>query len=250
MTQWKNHIHALTSLEKSPESYGALLTPIILGKLPRKNLARDNSNMEWTLDHLRSNILREIQILKTGIHSSKSNHTDLLPIRMASFYTGSRHNPSNQTDRKKSMSCIYCKGQHFPSACDVVPDQQECTATVKHDKLCYSCLGHQKIAACNSKFQCRNCQHKHHTSLCTGSGSQSTQPSNTKNNPEGSSQTTGLFIPSFSKSGPPSQTNSCLLETAVAMVSTSNVTMEGNLIFDEGAQRSFITQDLATNLNL
>ena len=249
----ESHIRALTSLGKSPESYGALLTPIILGKLPndiRKNLARDHSNMEWTLDDLRSNILREIQILETGIHSSKFNHTDLLPITMASLYTGSRHHPPNPTDRKKSMSCIYCKGPHSPSACDVVTDQQEHTAIVKRDKLCYNCLGHHKIAACNSKFKCRNCKHKHHTSLCTGSGSQSTPPSNTKNNPEGSSQTTGLFTPSVPESGHPSQTSSCLLKTAVAMVSTPNVTMEGNIIFGEGAQRSFITQDLATKLHL
>ena len=34
------------------------------------------------------------------------------------------------------------------------------------------------------------------------------------------------------------------------MVSTPNVTLKGNIIFDEGAQRSFITQDLATKLNL
>ena len=77
-----------------------------------------------------------------------------------------------------------------------------------------------------------------------------TPPSNTKNNLEGSSQTAGLFTPSFSKSGPPVQTSPCLLKTAVAMVSTLNVTMEGNIIFDDHAQRSFVTQDLATKLNL
>ena len=69
-------------------------------------------------------------------------------------------------------------------------------------------------------------------------------------NYEGSSQTTRLFTPSVSELSPPSQTSSCLLKTAVAMVSTSNVTMEGNIIFDEGAQRSFITQELAKKLNL
>ena len=98
----ESHIRALTSLGKSPESYGALLTPIILCKLPtdiRMNLARDHSNMEWTLDDLRSNILRGIQILETGIHSSKSNHTDLLTITMGSLNTGSRHHPPNPTER-------------------------------------------------------------------------------------------------------------------------------------------------------
>ena len=51
----ESHIRGLTSLRKSPESYGPLLTPIVLGKLPndiRKNLAREHSNMERTLDDL------------------------------------------------------------------------------------------------------------------------------------------------------------------------------------------------------
>ena len=60
----ESHIRGLTSLGKSPESYGALLTPIILGKLPndiRKNLAREHSNVEQTLDDHRSNLLKEIE---------------------------------------------------------------------------------------------------------------------------------------------------------------------------------------------
>ena len=32
----ENHIRALSSLGKSPESYGDLLTPIIYGRLPRE----------------------------------------------------------------------------------------------------------------------------------------------------------------------------------------------------------------------
>ena len=139
----ESHIRGLTSLGKSPESYGALLTPIILGKLPndiRKNLAREHSNVEWTLDDLRSNLLKEIQILETGIHSSKSNHADLLPTTMASLYTGSRHNSSQATDKRKSMNCVYCKGQHSSSACDVVTDTSERLAIVKRDKLCFNCL--------------------------------------------------------------------------------------------------------------
>jgi len=66
-----------------------MLTTIMIGKLPndiRKNLATDHSNIEWTLDDLRSSIIKEI--LGTGIHSSKSNHTDTTSITMTSLYTG------------------------------------------------------------------------------------------------------------------------------------------------------------------
>ena len=79
------------------------------------------------------------EIIATWSGLSKSNHIDLLlPITMASLYTGSRHNPPNPTDRKKSMSCIYFKGQHSPSTCDVVTDQQEHTTIVKCEKFCYN----------------------------------------------------------------------------------------------------------------
>ena len=43
----ENHIHGLSALGKSKDSYGALLVPIVLGKLPietRRNLARGSSS--------------------------------------------------------------------------------------------------------------------------------------------------------------------------------------------------------------
>ena len=58
----ENHVRGLTALGQSSESYGALLVPMILGKLPtdvRKNLAREHSHLEWTLDQLRQSIAKE-----------------------------------------------------------------------------------------------------------------------------------------------------------------------------------------------
>ena len=47
------------------------------------------------------------------------------------------------------------------------------------------------------------------------------------------------------------QASSCLLKTAIAMVgSSAGISLEGNILFDEGAQRSFISQDMAAKLNL
>lgn len=42
----------------------------------------------------------------------------------------------------------------------------------------------------------------------------------------------------------------CLLKTAIANVSAGQTTVEGHILFDEGAQRSFITQELANQLQL
>jgi hypothetical protein len=48
----ENHIRGLSALRKSEESFGSLLTPVILGKLPvelQRNLAREQNNSEWTI---------------------------------------------------------------------------------------------------------------------------------------------------------------------------------------------------------
>jgi len=46
-------MRALSSLGKEPESYGSLLTAIVLARLPheiKKNLAREHTNSEWTIE--------------------------------------------------------------------------------------------------------------------------------------------------------------------------------------------------------
>ena len=45
-------------------------------------------------------------------------------------------------------------------------------------------------------------------------------------------------------------TSVCLLKTAIADISGDSATTEGHILFDEGAQRSFITQELANMLQL
>ena len=63
----ENHVRGLESLGRSHESYGDLLVPIVLGKLPcdmRTNLARDHDSHEWKFQQLRESILKEIRILE------------------------------------------------------------------------------------------------------------------------------------------------------------------------------------------
>jgi len=45
-------------------------------------------------------------------------------------------------------------------------------------------------------------------------------------------------------------TSECLLKTAIANVSSGSTTTEGHILFNEDAQRSFITQSLADELQL
>ena len=49
---------------------------------------------------------------------------------------------------------------------------------------------------------------------------------------------------------PASYTSVYLLKTAIADISAGTITIEGHILFDEGAQRSFITQEFADKLQL
>ena len=123
------------------------------------------------------------------------------------------------------------------------------------------------MSACNSRHRCRDCQKKHHTPSCplcnsgqdSNSSSQSShtvQQSNStppsqpataaaKNTSNGTTDTA-----SMSMTIPAPQSSVCLLKTAVATVTNGKKRTKANLLFDEGSQKSFITEDLAKALAL
>ena len=256
----ENHIRGLSSLGKSPESYGDLLTPIVFGKLPKevqRNLARDHSNSEWTLGKLRSSIMKEIRILETEIHTSGHHDQPDAPLMTtASFFMNTRQHPPQPSSSRKPTNCIYYKQQHSPNSCDTVTNPQDRLAIVKKNNLCFNCLARHKVSQCSSKFRCRHCKRKHHTSLCTdstqSSGPEKTEPA--KIDANDAKKTTITLTPATQKSNvmqSNTQTSSCLLKTAIAMIgSSTGISLEGNILLDEGAQRSFISQEMAAKLNL
>ena len=142
----ENHIRRLSSLGKSSESYGDLLTPIIFWKLPKeiqKSLARSHNNTEWTLYELRASIMKEIQILETKVHSTRYHdeptHSDVPSITTDSFCIDThRHsqqspNPGHVNQLNGLKTCVYCKQQHSPSSCDVITIQDRLTIVKKNN---------------------------------------------------------------------------------------------------------------------
>ena len=78
------YIRGLESLGQTDDSYGALLVPIILNKLPgeiRKNLAREFGSTNIRLADLRKGIFNEINIMEAG--NSTDSHEN--PTATAAF---------------------------------------------------------------------------------------------------------------------------------------------------------------------
>ena len=107
----------------------------------------------------------------------------------------------------------------------------------------YSVRRHQ-VSACKSKRRCQKCHRKHHTSIC-----QTPLANQQQNNLTTDAQTLTNGAAILHASTPQSPAV-VLLKTAIATVSSSHTHCEAPILFDEGAQRSFNTASLASELQL
>ena len=244
----ESYIRGLEAQGKSADSFGDLLVPIVLDKLPcptKQQLARDHGTAEWTLPDLRTALSNEIEALEagnnvtssTGYTATSSSAYDFTPDATATFLTDSK---------PLRKACAFCKGSHYPVECSIFTSLDERLAKIRKEQLCFNCLGRHKIKDCKSKFSCRTCKKRHHSAICSNSKTQSkesqkwTQPATTIH---AQSVSTGDANVNHVQTGP------VLLKTAVADVSSPSNTLQATILFDEGSTRSFIAADFAQNLN-
>ena len=244
----ERHMRSLSTLGKSVDSYGDLLVPIILSKLPqktRKNMVRDHDRNEWNLRDLQEAIRKEVRVFESELATSQPPQ-NLHPT--ATFHTGATNNPS-QPNTVSQRSCAFCKGSHSPTKCEVITDRQARKEFVVQKNLCFNCLGRHKVNICKSKHRCRKCNRKHHTSLCTVDSGPEKQDKK-ESTADNTTLSTIVSPPATATSLHLAGNNICLLKTAVATISASDTCVEANILFDEGSQRSFITKSLADCLQL
>jgi len=167
----EGQIWGLSSLGKSEHSYGEMLVPILLGKLSsdiRRNLAREHPNSQWILAELLAAIFKEIRVLESGLHDlySPTSRSSAASLLINSQDPLKKHRRDTD-EKKKQYQCVFCQKNHSPQNCDTITDCQKRVDFVREHKLCYNCLAHHRVSRCPSKFWCRKCKKKHHTSLCS-----------------------------------------------------------------------------------
>jgi len=223
---------------------------IIRDKLPtavRQSMARDHGTNRWKLPDLRCAIEKEIAIMREGDTRELPVYGSHMPT--ASLHTGSRYprkklipSRSNEDIKRRKLTCHFCDGEHLATNCNKTTNDR--VQIVKQKKLCFNCLSNShQVQLCKSHNRCRNCQRKHQTAIC--------EQRNTSSflNPDASQfqgGATGHTILHYSTQA----RSNVLLKTAVGKVSSDKCIIEANILFDEGAQRSFITEKLANELNV
>ena len=215
----------------------------------RRNLAREQASSEWTFDDLTKAILKEIRILEAGYQVTDSHSSSR---STASFHVGLKNNSNIQTT-KKSPVCAFCKGPHPSHSCSTITDYPARIDLVKRENLCFNCLGHHKVSQCALKFRCKKCKKRHYTSLCNN---ESPKPNEGKSSGTSADAqtvpvtTTASFLTSTPEDSHPHSNTTCLLKTAVAPVIAGQTQKRANILFDEGAQHSFISAGMAAKLCL
>ena len=140
---------------------------------------------------------------------------------------------SSTVEHSASCQMKECNGSHSISQCDRYKQlgTRERKAVVRKLTLCMNCLGRHFVADCPSKFNCRTCNERHHTSLHFDRSIKQQQ----------SGVTSGAIF-----SGP-----SVLLPTAmVGIDDAAGKTMMFRALLDSGSQPSFITADATSKLNI
>ena len=277
------YVRGLESLGQPESTYGTLLVPIIMKKLPpeiRQHLAREHGPTSWNLKDLRKSILNEIQIMEAGQITDLDSFNGEFPTT-STFHTGAKsqrkyttYNANRKPPRNVSAKpCVFCKESHAPATCTKVTDAKTRMSIVKRSNLCFNCLGNHHANECKSKHTCRHCSKRHHSSLCNGQTSNSATRTTSHENAAAEKKKPSGNV--TEKQSPPEQPaavnmvsnndnekddaailhskhtrSGVLLKTAITPVWSDNTCTETNILFDEGAQRSFVSDELAKKLNL
>ena len=250
----ETHIRSLANLEIPSESYGTILIPMILAKLPEEMqllISRRVGKDNWKLDDLlkefrieleareRRSLLHSTNEKRDGARRRYEPHTT-----SALFMAGNNH---------PIQKCSYCGEQHLSSKCNIVTDIAARRAILRKKGKSFACLksGHI-VRHCPSKFRCPKCGNNHHVSLCEG-----VKPKENPINPNQDQHPS----PQDNQTPPSANVHVCvnsntsvLLKTASAMVGKPNSPQQqkskSRIVFDSCSQKSYISNRLRNALGL
>jgi hypothetical protein len=240
----ETHIRSLANLNIESETYGTLLIPMIVAKLPEEMqllISRKVGKDGWKLDELLKEFRIELEarekcsLLQSTTEKKDGARRKYEPSTSSALFTGS--------DNRSIQKCMYCGEQHLSSRCNIITDISARRAILRKKGRCFACLKSGRIVIhCPSKFKCQKCGNNHHISLCEGI---KPREDPTKPNQNQKQQ------PLFQAKGNEASTNVCantnvsvLLQIAKAMVRNPNVPqkqkLQSRIVFDSCSQRSYI----------
>ena len=246
-------IRSLEALGVALDSYGALLTPVFVSKLPpefKLIVTRRVPKTEWNMKKILEVMQEELGAReRVQSHDVRHNYTP-------------KHNKENPTVGTfvsgSESGCCFCgdKG-HGPNQCQSVTSVEDRKRIIRENGRCFNCLRKGHVGRdCRSSSKCNNCNGRHHTSICfkvkqdKPTDSNTAKPRNPTDNNSVKQRGLDHNAPPFKG---PEPTHTCysnnkdaiLLQTAQAVafnLDQPSRKLEAQILMDSGSQCSYITK--------
>ena len=129
----ESNVRSLKGLEVAAESYGRLLAPVVMSKLPselRLILGREMGDDDWNLEVILENLGKEVE---TRERTANAGHTSKRP---------SKELPTAATllSQEGEPQCAFCGQQHGTVNCKVRKTPEERRQALKRGGRCFVCL--------------------------------------------------------------------------------------------------------------
>ena len=254
----ETQVRGLSSLGISSKDYGSLLVSVLFkDKLPndiKLLIGRKLSSENWTLENVLKILRVEVETReRCGISAISESKK---PAYYSSNYT--KHQATGSVlmtaEGGKKPNCTYCQSKHPSVDCHILTDVNARKHILRKNGRCYVCLRKNHIASrCTSAGKCYKCSGRHHVTICDF-GQEKLRPQSfpRAENNKPPSNNPGK-PPEATHSGYIGSQNAVLLRTARVKLSNPNSESDGivvRLIFDDGSQRSYLSQTAREKLNL
>ena len=247
--QSEANIRSLKALGINNYSYGAMLSSVLLSRLPpdirlivSRKASADSLDMDVLLETFEQELTARERASSSTQPSTHRNHNPSHSSTSAFVNTapGSKVNTTSGTP-----TCPYCQQSHSPTECHTTPNPNARKKVLQSNGCCFNCLRKGHLSRnCRSSNRCKRCHGKHHTSICEKGFHSREQPN--LSNPVELNPDAPAYTPSSTTSAVCStKGRAILLQTARAVIYNpvkQKRTVEVRLLFDSGSQRSYLTE--------
>lgn len=250
-------IRGLEALDVTSDTYGVLLVPVIMSRLPsqiRLQITRQTTQELWSLAEL-------MELLRKEVEARELNH-DIALKEKGRLNTGRREGQGGVTPSASALTsfgenkgnwpnCVFCKGNHFSSSCRKVSSIKDRSDQLLREKRCFRCLrGGHFVRECRGR-KCRKCDGNHHQSLCEkemAGGNEAKREDRTKKDAGDTDKQENQSITATNKKHKPG----ILLQTArtYAFKDDQDAKVPIRILFDSGSQLSYVSENLREKLDL
>ena len=264
--QLLTHIRSLEVYDIKGKTYGVVLTPMILSRLPadiRLEWARTGEGREDNLDYLLEFLKNEIErrersesFRQLNTQNGSGNKIEHHKTHVGKFEKRKNSNtPTASALQTTSVSvnskCEFCgKGHESGSCYEILKlDMSDRRKRIGEARLCFRCLLKGHIAK-GCVARCADCQGTHHKICCFGGDKNpktttptEPQPSTSNNGGQDEARNVLLLCPNQK------ETNYTVLQTARVFVCGEN-RVEATVLFDSGSDKTYVTSELVKRAKL